>query len=182
MDFSRFDNVLAPVVILSPQLSFLYANRVAKGSFPFLASEKSLSRYFLPEELEGISRDLLHGQPIRRTSASASVGAFLFDPVLRVDREVEYVYLYVEQNYFGQSLPVLSESRLAELLCKEVFDPVCRLLRLVRSLKNSPSVMTDEQATFSLNRIENGLVRIAAKLSAAEDSVLPGHARLIVGI
>ena len=50
LDFSHFDGVLSPIMVLSPALTPLYANRVAMRSYPVLAS-RGPQFYFAEETL-----------------------------------------------------------------------------------------------------------------------------------
>ncbi len=167
-DFSRFDKVFAPVMILSSDLTMIYSNEIAKRQFPFLTSSKGLSYYYDSEALASVASRLRSGRAIRISVPRSVCGYMLFDPVCSAPGEPQYVHLYVDSDLVG-GVSILTDSEIMQRFRSELQQPVSELLRMLRMAEHYPSILNDKGLLQSIQGMRNRLIRVSLFLSRTED-------------
>ena len=166
LEFSRFDNVLSPVIALSPDFRLLYANRLARGIFPLL-SARGVSLYFSEETLCSVKARLAEGQAVTLSADLNAQGSVVFEPVFRCDGTVSHILLYVEsenpiaaeQFYFNDGEKFLS-------LQREMAEPLCDLISFLNTWMEvfPPNLRTELQVM--LRRLLSGVAVLCKEVEA----------------
>lgn len=169
--FSYFDNVVFPVIVLSPDLKFIYANRMALLQFGLLSSSDGLSFYFSPEQLEAAAQSLLTGQSVSLCSKDGVCGSMLFEPVFSSEGKLHHVLLYVKSfsDAYDGVFPLLSEGEIFRLIHKEVLCPVQDLLRSLCMVEHLSGTLSDPVLSMSLMSMRKRLLRMSLFTAQTED-------------
>lgn len=172
-DYSRFDRVLSPVIVLSPALEFLYANGSASLQFPSLTSSDGLSLLFSQETRNVVSSNLAKGHAVSVPFPEFLGGSVLFDPVFAADGSLRHVYLYVESSseYDSGLFSLFTHEELMRLLRREVLDPICELLQTVTMAGRTAAARSDPRLNQMLVSMRRRLLRSSLFLSGVEDTV-----------
>ncbi len=180
LDFSHFDGVLSPIMVLSPALTPLYANRVAMRSYPVLAS-RGPQFYFAEETLCAIGEKLSNGQAVTLPPDSNVDGEILFNPVFTSKGELSYVLIFaVNPEMSAQEALSLTGDELFRSIQSEIVEPAYDLLRLTDRLERSRiASASDLEWGYTLSVIRKRLVRIL-RFIVHNSEERPSHGNLVV--
>lgn len=160
--FSRYDDILSPIMIYNTDLKPIYANECAVRSFPLLAGG-SLDLFYKKDSLLQIRTILLKGRPVKRRVDSTVPLELLFDPQLEEDGRVSFVRLFpCNTDTDHESLLVYNQAELIRVLNRDLAVPIREAYATMDSLSDDP-VLQENLRVGQVHRRTMKLLRMAAR-------------------
>ena len=169
-DYTKFDRVVAPVMIASPELRMIYTNPYAMRVFPFLSSPAGLiSRYENAELEQGICA-LKNGELHLLPYDESLHLSLLLEPVT-LDGELIYVCVYVVSNSADPNsvFPYLADGELLQFLKKEVADPTSFVISQLKLTEKILAQGDIERSMTALKMIRTRMLRMSLFYARIED-------------
>lgn len=132
--FSRFDSLTVPVLICSPELKLLYANRIVRCSFPESSLQEPFLLFFTDRTIQSLSRRLAAGESCRQPAENGSELIFLFEPAASPTGTVDKVFVLIENG--DDRVLKLVEAFSEVCFCSRFYDELfCTLERMAHSIR-----------------------------------------------
>lgn len=166
MDFSLFDGVFSPVIILSKNMEIIYKNAFAHRQFPLLSTSAGLKYYFQPKALAEVAPHLLNGHAVRLGLRTNCDEYLLFDPVFTSSGEVGYIRVYMDSD--GPCVPLLSDMDVLHSFRSELEEPVLELVEYLSVAEQKTEALKDKDLLNYLRAIRSRLIHISAYTSRVD--------------
>ena len=169
-DYTKFDRVVAPVMIASPELRMIYSNPYAVRVFPFLSSPTGLISRFENVDLEQAIKMLKQGEVFLLPYDESLHLALLLEPVT-LNGELIYICVYVVSNSADPSsvFPYLADGELLQFLKKEVADPTNFVISQLKFMEKIIAKGDIEQSITALRMIRTRILRMSLFYARIED-------------
>lgn len=160
--FSRYDDILSPVMIYSTDFKPIYANEFAVRSFPLLAGG-SLDLFYTKDSLLKIRAILLRGKPVKRKADSSVPVELLFDPQVDEDGNVSFVRIFpCNTDIDHESLLLYNSAELLRVLNRDLAVPIREAYAIMDGLSDDP-VLQENLRIGQAHRRTMKLLRMAAR-------------------
>lgn len=169
-DYAKFDRVVAPVIIASPELRMIYANPYAVRVFPFLSAPAALISRFESADLEQGIRMLKQGEICILPYEESLHLSILLEPVL-LDGELIYVCVYVVSDSEDPNtiFPFLADGELLKFLRDEVANPTNIILSQLKIMESIILRGDTERSLAALKMIRTRMLRMSLFYARMED-------------
>lgn len=169
-DYAKFDRVVAPVMIASPELRMIYTNPYAVRVFPFLSSPTGLISRFETVDLEQGIRMLTQGEICLLPYDKSLHLSILLEPVT-LDGDLIYVCVYVVSDSEDPNtiFPYLADGELLQFLKNEVADPTNFVLSQLKFMEKIIAKGDVEQSLTALKMIRTRMLRMSLFYARIED-------------
>ncbi|MBO5247920.1 MAG: hypothetical protein J6B54_01310 [Clostridia bacterium] len=172
-EYSRFDGVVAPILVVSSEMEVVYANPYARRTFPVLASSESLRSRYGEDELRAVLTSLQQGQPETLKYDEMLHLSLLFEPELGADGKFRYAYVFlVSQTSDPKDIfPILSDGELLRYMKNYIADPMNFVHRQFRLMERMMREGDYEKSLQIFYLIRRRLLRMSVFFARISDCV-----------
>lgn len=169
-DYSEFDRVVAPVMIVSSDLIVSYTNPYAIRLFPFLSTPFGIVSRFEKAEVKSAVAMLKKGEVVHLPFDEALQLSFLFVPE-RMNDETLCVCVYVVSDSADPNavFPYLADSELLRFLQKEVAEPTSFVLNHLKLVKEIIEKGDVSRALMAVRMIRTRILQMSLFYARMED-------------
>lgn len=161
-DFSRFDQVVAPMMFASPDLQLVYANPYATRVFPLIATTEGLFSRYEKAEKDLAVQTLKKGQPCILPYDESLHLSLLLEPIVYDDGNLVCICVYVvfDSAEINNVFPYLTDGELLNVMQRGVADPLHFVLKQLKFLEQTIGEGNIEKSLRVLTVIRTRMIQM----------------------